>query len=58
MKWILIIWMFDGSTLAVPTQIGDPFDSQIQCERTLQQWIDLGSGLSPNSGACLRARFD
>ena len=59
MKWILIIWMFDGYTLAVPTQIGEPFDSMIQSERTLQQWIDLEpKGQKPNSGVCLRARFD
>ncbi len=59
MKWVLIIWMFDGSINAVPTQFGDPFNSLYECNQSLTVWIETKSRARqyPNSGECIPARF-
>ncbi len=61
MKWILVIWMFDGSTFSVPTQFGDPFDSLYQCNESRIEWIKKGPKQRlqwPYGGECIPARFD
>ena len=56
MKWILIIWMMNGTTLAMPETVVE-FDNEAECLKTLELWKKLDRYDPKNGGVCLPARL-